>query len=254
MLLCVTGCQADSVPDAAGSSPSGALTPAPPPPTTPSPSPAPTAEPTESPDRSPTDAPKPGSLDEPATSSGPLGRSEFPRPRQVGSGWSFAIDPGDAEEGYAGNGTPTLARDPREVALAAVPFGCRRADRLPAPRNALEVDYEVRDSRVIVLGTAFGSPGTARAFFDARRRAIRGCAEADGGPAVGPLVGATRTRTVVGTVYFASERTPSSQPFTEHAFLAGDRVVLIAVPGLLDPGTLTRTEVRRLATFFGDRP
>ena len=85
-------------------------------------------------------------MDEPATTSGPLSKRSFPTPRQLGAGWRYAVDPGSAEEGYAGNGTPALARNPQEVVQTAVPLGCARARPMPAPAHALEVDYRLRTS------------------------------------------------------------------------------------------------------------
>ena len=34
----------------------------------------------------------------------------------LGAGWDYRVDPGSVEDGYAGNGTPAMSRDPQEVA------------------------------------------------------------------------------------------------------------------------------------------
>ena len=193
---------------------------------------------------SPTGAPSPGSMDEPATTSGPLSRRSFPTPRRLGAGWRYAVDPGSAEEGYAGNGTPTLARSPQEIVQTAVPFGCDRPSVLPAPTHALEVDYTVRGARVVAVRGTFADAARARTFFAGRSRDLRGCVGRSGSPAIGPLVASV---TSPATDSLASDRTPRSDPWRELAVLDRDTVVLVAVQGT-DP--LTPAQTRRLVTAF----
>jgi len=193
---------------------------------------------------SPTGAPSAGSLDEPATTSGPLSRRSFPTPRRLGAGWRYAVDPGSAEEGYAGNGTPALARRPQEIVQTAVPFGCDRPVALPAPTHALEVDYTFRGARAVAVRGKFGDAATARTFFAGRSRDLRGCAGRSGSPAIGPLVASV---TAPATDALASSRTPRSDPWREVAVLDRDTVVLLAVQGA-DP--LTTVQTRRLVTAF----
>jgi len=192
----------------------------------------------------PTGAPSAGSLDEPATTSGPLSRRSFPSPRRLGPGWRYAVDPGSAEEGYSGNGTPTLARRPQEIVQTAVPFGCDRPSALPAPTHALEVDYTVRGARVVAVRGKFADAATARAFFAGRSRDLRGCVGRSGSPAIGPLVASV---SVPAADALASDRTPRSDPWREVAVLDRDTVVLLAVQGT-DP--LTTGQTRRLVTAF----
>jgi hypothetical protein len=183
-------------------------------------------------------------MDAPATTSGPLSRSSFPTPRQLGAGWRYLVDPGDAEEGYAGNGTPTLARNPREVVQTAVPFGCARRTSMPSPTHALEVDYRHRGAKVIAVRTRFDDPSTARTFFDGRTANLRACAGRAAGPAIGPLV--ERIRQPAAGV-LASDRTPRSDPWREVAVLDDNTVVLLAAQGR-DP--LTDLETRRLVALL----
>lgn len=188
--------------------------------------------------------PTPGSLEKPATSSGPLSKRSFPTPRQLGAGWRYAVDPGDPEEGYAGNGTPSLARSPREIVQTAVPFGCARPARMPAPFHALEVDYTFRGARVIAVRGSFASRARARAFFTGRARNLRACAGRTSGAAIGTLVSDI---TRPARYAFANARTPKSNPWYEVAVLDGGVVALVAVQGV-DP--LTATKTRRLVRLL----
>lgn len=234
-LIAVPGCSGASEPRAASPARVG----------TASASAAPlTAAPPPSPD--PRGAPRPGSTQRPATSSGPLSQASFPRPRQLGPAWRYTVDPGDGEEGYAGNGTPALARDPGEVTQTAVPFGCPRRAVMPAPTHALEVDYALAGARVVVVRGAFGDQAVARRFFAARTENLRACVGRVGSTAIGPLVSGI-VEPAAGAL--ASDRTPQSDPWREMAVLDGDTVVLLAVQGR-DPFTprQTRRLVRLLRT------
>jgi hypothetical protein len=183
-------------------------------------------------------------MKKPATSSGPLSKRSFPTPRQLGAGWRYAVDPGSAEEGYAGNGTPALARNPQEVVQTAVPLGCARATAMPTPTHALEVDYTLRGATVVAVRTRFTGPGQARRFFAARTANLEACAGRSGSAAIGPLVASlvTPARRAV-----ASDRTPRSDPWRELAVLDGDTVAMLAVQGA-DP--LSAGQTRRLVRLF----
>ena len=181
---------------------------------------------------------------EPATTSGPLSRASFPTPRQLGPGWRYAVDPGDAEEGYAGNGTPTLARSPQEVVQTAVPLGCPRGTPMPAPQHALEADYALHGATAIAVRGRFAGHAQAARFYAGRAANLRACLGRSGSTAIGPLVGSL---TEPAQNALASDRTPRSDPWRELAVLDGDTVVLLAVQGRnpLDPAT-TRRLVRLL--------
>lgn len=191
-----------------------------------------------------TGAPAAGSMEEPATTAGPLSTASFPTPDELGPGWSYAVDTGDVEEGYSGNGTPSLARRPREIVLTAVPLGCERPAPMPAPAHALEVDYTLDQSTVIAVRSAFGDPARAEQFFSARERNLRGCAGRSASRAIGPLV-ASVTSPAPGAV--ASMRTPRSDPWQEIAVLDGESVVLVALQG---PDSLTPQQTRRLVALL----
>ena len=236
LLVLLAGCSGGDDGPAAAGTPTGS----------PAPDPLPSTSSSAKPTPSRTAAPKPGSMATPDTSAGPLDRGSFPRPRDLGKGWAYDIDAGDAEEGYVGNGTPALARDPREVSLAAVPMGCPRG-RIPVPEAALEVDYLLGSTTVIALRAAFASADQASAFFDSRTRAIRRCVGRSGGRAIGDLVGRADLRDGV----LVSDRTPDSDPWTELAALDGDQVVLVAAHARLGEPPLTSRQIRRMTTAFG---
>jgi hypothetical protein len=206
-----------------------------------------TLTPTRSADPAPpttTAAPSPGSMAVPHTTSGSLSRTSFPSPRELGPGWTYSVDPGDAEEGYAGNGTPALERSPEEIARTAVPFGCDRTSAMPRPKHALEVDYTFRGAKVIAVRGQFRDPAAARGFFTGRSQNLRGCLGRTGSTAIGPLV-ARVTSPAVDAV--ASDRTPASDPWHELAVLDGATVALVAVQG---PDRLTGAQTRRLVTLL----
>ncbi|MDX6298945.1 MAG: hypothetical protein QOF53_159 [Nocardioidaceae bacterium] len=183
--------------------------------------------------------PTPGSTAKPATSSGPLSGASFPKPRRLGAGWRYAVDPGDPEEGYAGNGTPTLARNPQEIVQTAVPFGCPRRAAMPAPTHALEVDYTLHGRKVIAVRGSFGATRAAALFFDGRAENLRACTGRAASAAIGPLVTAVRARSKVA---LSSRRTPKSDPWQELSVLDRDSVVLVAAQGsdVLSDRTMTR--------------
>ena len=184
----------------------------------------PTSSPSASAD-TPTAAPSPGDMSTPGTTSGKLSQRSFPTPKALGADWSYAVDPGDAEEGYLGNGTPALARNPAELVQAAVPLGCRRDVRMPAPQHALEVDYGYRSTKVIAVRMTFVDAAQATGFYGGRNANLLDCHGVSGGPAIGVLV---REVTSIGEHAVLSDRTPDSDPWTELAVLDGTDVVLLA--------------------------
>jgi hypothetical protein len=102
----------------------------------------------------------------------------MPRPSVLGTGWAFRVDDGSQEDGYAGNGTPTLQRDPGEVAGLAVPLGCVDRGALPRPRWALETDYAHASTGALglVIRLRFSTDAAAAAFTDGRDAALATCA------------------------------------------------------------------------------
>jgi hypothetical protein len=172
----------------------------------------------------------------PATRSGPLTGQDMPRPGVLGTGWRFRVDDGDQEDGYAGNGTPTVQRDPREVAGLAVPLGCQNRGHLPRPRWALETDYAHASTGTIGLAIRlrFRTAGDATAFLHRRAAALAACAaqtSQDGPSSVGLVqdlrnrAGLTvSTRTEAGDLHDGSA-------WTEIAWVAvpASDVTLVAV-------------------------
>lgn len=188
--------------------------------------------------------PSPGSTAEPATTSGSLSKASFPTPKQLGAGWRYAVDPGSAEEGYSGNGTPALARDPGEIVATAVPFGCPRPAAMPAPRHALEVDYRRQGAKVVAVRGRFSDASVAAAFFRGRASNLRGCSGRRPSAAIGPLVSHLHQ---IGATGLVSDRTPRSDPWHEVAVLDGDTVALVAVHGARP---LTSAQTRRLVRLL----
>lgn len=236
MVLAASGCTASETDSAPAREPdrgTSATTAAPP---SASPSPAPASE-----------TASPAGLATPATTAGTLSRRSFPRPQELGAGWSYAVDPGDAEEGYLGNGTPALERDPREIVQLAVPFGCPRRTPMPPPAHALEVDYTAGAVKVIAIRGEFADAATAERFFTGRTRNLEGCRGRSGGQAIGTLV-ARVDRAIDGVLL--SDRTPVSDPWTELALLDRNQVVLVAARTTVDRPPMTRDGVRRLVALF----
>lgn len=186
-------------------------------------------------------------LETPGTSSGPLTRRDFPTPRELGPGWSYRVDMGDAEEGYTGNRTPVLERDPAEVAMLAVPFGCARPVDLPVPAHALEVDYTAGDVSVVAVRASFGDARTASRFFGTRTRLLRGCEDTVVSEAEGVLVDEVRRPSATALL---NDRTPESDPWAELVVHDGDQVVLVAIRTRLDSPPITPDAVNDLAEAF----
>ena len=171
--------------------------------------------------------------------------ASFPTPRQLGAGWRYAVDPGSAEEGYAGNGTPALARNPQEVVQTAVPLGCARGSAMPTPTHALEVDYTLRRRDRRRRARPVHRPGAGRGRSSPPAAAnLAACAGRSGSAAIGPLVADLRRP---GRDAVASDRTPRSDPWRELAVLDGDTVALLAVQGR-DP--LPAGQTRRLVRLL----
>jgi hypothetical protein len=193
------------------------------------------------------ETPEPEGPETPATTSGSLSQRSFPRPQALGAGWEYAVDPGDAEEGYAGNGTPTLERNPREIVQLAVPFGCRRPSPMPTPVHALEVDYTADGVKVIAIRSDFDDESTAKQFFTARKANLERCLGRSGGQAIGTIVAQAEA---LRRGALLNDRTPDSDPWAELAVLDGDQVVLVAAQTNIDSPPMTPSGVRRLADLF----
>ncbi len=102
----------------------------------------------------------------PPETAGDLDSGDLPAPPDLGAGWRQFADPGDPEEGYAGNGSWVRARGGAEVVQALLPLGCaglREMPRLPEPRHALEATYRGPGrAPAVALVLSYGSVGAAR--------------------------------------------------------------------------------------------
>ncbi len=110
----------------------------------------------------------------PAARTGDLGQEDLPVPAELGEGWDYRVDPGNAEDGYVGSGEPATARDPMEVLGAITPLGCRPG-QLPVPTHALEVTYARDDLPGVGMLLRFADEATAAQFFDAHTGVISDC-------------------------------------------------------------------------------
>lgn len=149
-------------------------------------SPAP-ATASASPSPSPTAVPSFDRTATPAATSGSLRRASLPRADVLGPGWRARVDGGSTEDGYTGNGTPSVARDPQDVLVAVRPIGCADeqvyAEALPVPRFALEVDYRHRPTGANGVGIAleFADAAGAERFLEVYTRSLDLCRPGTGG-------------------------------------------------------------------------
>lgn len=188
VVLAVGGCSSSPEPQAQQAVPSTSSAAA-----SPTPTPASTsASPSSSPTPEPSSA-SPSGFDRtatPATSSGPLSGQALPDPQVLGSGWVARVDPGSAEDGYTGNGTPVIARDPKDLAQAILPIGCADASVYrvapPVAEHALEADYAYRASGAhgVALALDFGDEATAKRFVSVYTGALKRCTPGEGGSMV----------------------------------------------------------------------
>lgn len=180
-------------------------------------------------------------LSTPATSSGPLRPASLPAPAALlGAGWLPYVDPGSREDGYLGNGTPWLSREPGEVAATVLPLGCRRRSTLPTPRYALETDgMDGAGHRAVVIRARFASAAAATAFVDRTAADARACSRqpAETGPA-GSSAPVSTVQTVGGVV--VSDRvdvyadSAAGARWSEFKLAGGLDVLLLAVDQRLD--------------------
>ena len=205
---------------------------------TPSPSPTPSsASPTPLPS-SPTPSATP--LDRTATpgrTSGTLGPTSMPLAAALGPRWTSRVDPGSAEDGYTGNGTSVVARDPRDVADALLPLGCASeavyATPMPVPKHALEADYAYKPTGAHAIGLVleYADSATAARMVRLYTAALRRCRAGAGGTMV------VTVERSPGAGLFASRQvdTVARETWRELVAPAGRVVRLIAVEGATTP-------------------
>jgi len=209
-----------------------------------------TRSPSGTPSRSPASLPG-----QPDRTSGGLTARTLPSAGSLGVGWTYRVDRGSAEAGYVGNGTPTLARDPHEVVLTAVPLGCEQRSQLPVPAHVLETDYRqrARGTAGVGLRLRFSAPAAAGRFEALRREDLEACARQPLEPGDGGvhLVSGVRSS---GRGTYVSARTDASLPAGQRtwtevaAWIGGRDVVLLAVNAA--PGSPV-ADVARLSEAAG---
>lgn len=182
-------------------------------------------------------APEPSASPAESTS-GSLTKDSLPDPKSLGSRWQYRVEAGGAEEGFTGNGTPALARDPREVVMVLTPLGCRPV-RLPVPTSALEVTYaHARGTPAVGLLLEFADAGAAAKFFNTRAEAMRDCVSWSKAQAEVTVLRDTGT----SFVSVRAEDVGDTPVWTEGVRRSGARVLFVAVEG---GGADSRASVER---------
>lgn len=167
------------------------------------------------------------------TSAGPLHAGLMPEPEVLGPKWTFDVVDGDPhDEGFVSNDAATHQRDPADVAMLSVPFGCeqRSAAELPA-NHVLDATYTDGSQRAVALRMRFDTAEMAARFLSARHADLVACAAQkpayDGRPTVSE-VGRKDGATV-------SRRTEPGVPghWAEAAVeVGGGDVIVVALPTL----------------------
>ena len=115
----------------------------------------------------------------PAETAGALGADDVPAPSALGPGWRRYADPGNLEEGYAGNGSWVRARGAAEVVQALIPLGCTgltTAPGLSVPTHALEATYRGPGGAPgVALVLSYRSAEAAAGLVAALRTIDRSC-------------------------------------------------------------------------------
>jgi hypothetical protein len=167
----------------------------------------------------------------PSTTAG-LTQASLPTPALLGKGWSYRVDKGGPEVGYAGNGTPAMARNAAEVSAGIWPLGCIPPSPLPAlPSAALEVDYKRSGPNIVgvALLLKFSSSSKATAFFTAYTGTVSACSTsaAVGTPQI-TLV--TRPDPIqFGSIRRDAASDPENPVWTEGLTHKGNSVLLVTV-------------------------
>jgi hypothetical protein len=185
-------------------------------------------------------SPSPSRVDRtatPARTSGTLGPTSMPLAAALGPRWTSRVDPGSAEDGYTGNGTSVVARDPRDVADALLPLGCGSeavyATPMPVPKHALEADYAYKPTGAHAIGLVleYADAATASRMVRLYTAALRRCRAGGGGTMV------VTVEPTAGSGLFASRQvdTVAQETWRELVAPAGRVVRLIAVEGATTP-------------------
>jgi len=231
--LLLSACSSSSETSAATSQAAFASSPTPSTSTSPPPSASPTPVPSSaSPSATPLDR-----TATPGRTSGTLGPTSMPLAAALGPRWTSRVDPGSTEDGYTGNGTSVVARDPRDVADALLPLGCVSeavyATPMPVPKHALEADYAYKPTGAHAIGLLleYADSATASRMVRLYTAALRRCRAGAGGTMV------VTVERAPGTGLFASRQvdTVAHETWRELVAPAGRVVRLIAVEGATTP-------------------
>jgi hypothetical protein len=155
---------------------------------------------------------------------------------------------GNVEDGYTGNGTPVVARDPHDAAAALLPLGCAEgsvyATPMPVPLHALEADYVYAPTGAHATGLAldYGDAATADRFVRLYTRALRRCVSGSGGTMVVTVEPAPAAGAFASVQVDRLERTT----WRELVVPAGRVVRLIAVEGAHTPAARWPSVARAL--------
>lgn len=158
----------------------------------------------------------------PDSRSGDLDQNDLPPPAQLGRGWEYRVDKGNAEDGYLGSGEPATAREPASVLAAITPLGCR-PQPLPMPETALEVTYQRGDTPGVGLVLQFAAEAEASRFFDVHAQVIRQCTNS------GRVEVAIERQTSDRLVSTRVEQLGETPTWTEGVGWHGREIMLIAV-------------------------
>ena len=180
-------------------------------------------------DRPTVEAAQDAPAERPASRVGDLRQDDLPAPADLGRGWDYRIDHGNAEDGYLGSGEPATAREPESVLAAITPLGCRPGT-LPIPASALEVTYAKGNVPGVGLVLRFDDEQTAARFFSAHAGVLTRCVGSKGVDLVvkersGDLLVTTR-----------AEQLGETPRWTEGVGLQGNEVMLIAVADTTSSG------------------
>lgn len=161
-------------------------------------------------------------IDRPDSRVGDLGLEDLPVPADLGRGWDYRVDLGNAEDGYVGSGQPATAREPESVLAAITPLGCRPR-QLPKPESALEVTYSKGKVPGVGLVLRFSDSQNAERFFAEHAQVLKRCVGSKG---VDLAVERASNRLIVTT---RTEQLGGTPVWTEGIGLQGEEVMLIAV-------------------------
>ena len=166
--------------------------------------------------------------------------AHLPPAALIGPTFTPYAQPDAPEDGVVSNGTPVLARDPRNVAESIVPLGCPGADELgplPVPRYALEQAYRTpHQLAAVAVVLEYRTDAEATALLAELTRMLGRCtAPAATAKLYTPRLVAVPTRPDAVTLYDTRHEVGPDAATTvwdETVVRAGRRVALVIVERL----------------------